>query len=107
MRTYVIDELTCDQCQNIIKQLQAMSLDSGVDGVFWLPIPEDLFNDIQREHNKQCGPYVMALEIDDESLHLELLVRAKGVLHCNCVSYARPELEQYMMRYVDSLLIQD
>ncbi len=107
MRSYVIDELTCDQCQSIIKQLEAMSLGSGVDGIYWLPIPEHFFNDIQKEHKNECAPYVMALEVDEGSLHLELLVRAKSVLHCNCVSYAQPELEQYMMRYVDSLLTQD
>ncbi len=107
MRSYLIDELTIDQCQNITKQLKAMSLDSGIDGIYWLPIPQKLFNDTQKEHEHKCGPYVMALEIDDEYLRLELLVRAKNVLHCNCVSYAHPELEQYMMRYVDSLLTQD
>ncbi len=84
-----------------------MNLQSGVEGVYWLPIPSELHSEIQKEHASKCGPYVMALEVDDESLCLELLVRAKSVLHCNCVSYAHAELEQYMMRYVDSLLSQD
>ncbi len=107
MRSYVIDDLTCDQCQNITKQLDAMNLGSGIEGIYWLPIPQTFYSDIQKEHMEKCGPYIMALEIDEACLRLELLVRAKSILHCNCVSYAQPELEQYIMRYVDSLLTQD
>ncbi len=106
MHSYLIDELTEDQTQNITKRLDAMGLGSGIEGVYWLPIPQNLHNTIQNEHVEKCGPYIMALEVADDCLCLELLVRAKNALHCNCVSYAQSELEQYMMRYVDSLLSQ-
>ncbi len=107
MHSYLIDELTEDQTQSIMKRLDAMNLQSGVEGVYWLPIAQEFYTEIQEEHADKCGPYVMALEIDDESLCLELLVRAKSILHCNCVGYAHAKLEQYMMRYVDGLLSQD
>ncbi len=107
MHSYLIDELTEDQTNSIIKRLDAMDLQSAVEGVYLLPIPKHLHNSIQNEHLDKCGPYVMALEIYEDCLRLELLVRAKSALHCNCVSYAQTELEQYMMRYVDSLLSQD
>ncbi len=107
MHSYVIDELTIDQTNNITKRLNSMNLQSGVEGVYWLPIPEKFHTDIQQEHASKCGPYVMALEVDEDCICLELLVRAKNILHCNCVNYAQSELEQHMMRYVDSLLSQD
>ncbi len=107
MRAYIIDELSQEQTQNISKQLDAMQLQSGIAGIYWLTIPKSLHSSIQLEHVSACGPYVMALEVEEDCIRLELLVRAKSILHCNCVNYAQPELEQYMMRYVDSLLIQD
>ncbi len=104
MRLYMIDELAEDIPTKLHKTLQDMELQSALPGVYWLPVPTHLYSALQQEHHKECGPYVMALEVEADSVRLELLVRGQGVLHCSCVGYATPELEQHMMRSVDELV---
>ena len=38
-------------------------------------------------------------------LPLELLVRARGRLRCDCVHYAGPELRAHMIAYLEQLLV--
>lgn len=103
MRLYCIDELTQQDVTSITARLNEMELGAGLPGLFWLPVPTALLQDVQREH-AECGPHCMALEVLDDSLRLELLVRARNKLRCECVAYASPELQRHMMDYVDSLL---
>ena len=81
-----------------------MNLKSGLEGIFWLPIPDDMLNQKQKEHKLQCGPYNMALEIGDEAVYLELLVRGLGRLRCECLGPPSPALREYMIDYLDSVL---
>lgn len=106
MRGYHITDLTAEDVGRITERLRAMGLDAGLEGLYWLPVPPSLFSAVQREHLADCGPYVMGLEVNDDSLSLEFLVRARGILRCACVHYAAPELEAHMMRYLDDLLSQ-
>ena len=46
----------------------------------------------------------MALECEETSLRLELLVRARGRIRCECVAYASPELQRHMMGYITDTL---
>ncbi len=76
-----------------------------VQGLYWLPVPAAMRTPLQEEHSKQCGPHVLALEVEGNAVILEFLVRAQNALHCNCVGYADASLRQHMMLYVDELLL--
>ena len=104
MRTYSIDQLDEKDIASITGRLTAMDLQAGLDGVFWLPIPPEMLSPVQREHESRCGPYCMALEVEPESVHLELLVRGMGRIRCECVSFAAPELRNHMILYLESML---
>lgn len=106
MRSYHIDDLSENDLTALKARLEAMNLHSGMDGMYWLPVGEQHLSAVQREHAAQCGPYVMALELTDDALCLELLVRARNKLRCECVHYASPEVQAYMMHYVDDTLRQ-
>ncbi len=106
MRSYTIDSLTPEDCKKLADYFTAKNLQGSLAGIFWLPVPENFLNAAQREHDKQCGPHVMALELEGDCVRLEFLVRAKNALHCSCVSYAAPELEQHMMRMLDDTCAQ-
>ncbi len=103
MRSYVIDSLEMDATKALAELLDSMDLQSSLGGIYWLPVPADFLTEIQKEHVQDCGPYVMALELDTSCVHLEFLVRAKNALHCTCVAYADTALQQHMMEYVNSL----
>ncbi len=104
MRSYVIDSLNEDQSQKICQHLSSMKMQGSIEGLFWLPIPASMYSPLQEEHKEQCGPYAMALVVDEYTLSLEFLVRAQSALHCHCVSYADATLRQHMMAYIDDLL---
>ena len=46
----------------------------------------------------------MALEVEEHSLRLELLVRARSRLRCDCVHYASPALVTHMIESLEQLL---
>lgn len=106
MRSYRIEDLTEKDVAALRTRLEALELHSGMDDMYWLPVGEQHLSAVQHEHAAQCGPYAMALELTEDALHLELLVRARNKLRCECVHYASPELEAHMMRYVDDTLRQ-
>ncbi len=106
MRSYHITDLTPEDVRRITERLRAMELEAGLEGLYWLPVPSALLSDVQQKHAPDCGPYVMGLEVEDDSLRLEFLVRARGMLRCECVHYASSKLETHMMRYLDDLLSQ-
>lgn len=104
MRWYGIDDLTADDTAKLAASLTEMELASGMDGLFWLPSPAELLSPIQQEHAESCGPHVMGLELEETALRLELLVRARGRMRCECVRYASPELRDHMIAWLENLL---
>ena len=104
MRYFLIDDLRAEETKRLCEHLDAMDLGAGLDGIYWLPIPAHMLSAVQKEHESQCGPYVMALECEETSLRLELLVRARGRIRCECVAYASPELQRPMMAYITDTL---
>lgn len=104
MRSYCIDDLTPADITAVRAQLDAMNLGAGMDGLYWLPVPQHMLTPTQAEHVESCGPFCMALETDEATLRLELLVRARGMLRCACIAYADPDLRAHMIAYLDALL---
>lgn len=106
MRTYLIEDLYPEDLAKIVQRLNALNLAGPLDGIFYLPLPEDLLGEEQRAHLGECGPFILALEAVDEpcSLKLELLVRAQGKLRCSCVTYATAPQREYAMDRLDALI---
>ena len=111
MRYYLIDDIYENQLRAIEKALDDAGLKAPLDGLYYLPIPAAMLNDEQRDHAEH-GPFIMALETslypesDQGWVKLELLVRARNILRCSCVSYASAELRTHMIDYVDSFIAQ-
>jgi hypothetical protein len=104
MRTYVIDDLSPETLATVSDSCTELGLSSSIEGVFWLPVADSNLTPLQQEHKGACGPFVMALTIEEDALILELLVRSRNTLHCDCICYASPALRTHMMQYVDGLV---
>ena len=108
MRIYAIEELYTADAKRIAKALTDRGLAGPLDGIFYLPVPPELYSDEQREHADECGPYIMALElverVEESDLRLELLVRARGKLRCSCIAYATPAQRTHMMDFLDRFI---
>ena len=104
MRTYTLDQLEEAEIAAINTRLLSMELQAGLEGVYWLPVPQNMLTPVQAEHNAQCGPYCLALEVEANSIHLELLVRGQGRIRCECLSFATQELRNHMIAYLEGML---
>jgi hypothetical protein len=104
MRIYTIDQLSSRDVALLQERLRFLDLQAGVEGVYWLPVPESLLTPIQQEHLETCGPYCLALETTDSALHLELLVRGMGRISCACLSFASEQLRDQMIAFVEDTL---
>lgn len=104
MRTYTIDQLEEADIAAINARLLNMELQAGLEGVYWLPVPRDMLTKIQAEHFDQCGPYCLALEVEANAVHMELLVRGMGRIRCECLSFASETLRNHMIDYLEGML---
>jgi len=103
MRIYMVNDLTPDQMTKLRAHLDRKDMASAMDGLYWLDMPENLLSDEQREHLQGCGPYSMGLELLDDCVQLELLVRARNKIRCSCVAYADAEQRTFAIDAVDTL----
>lgn len=111
MRCYVIEDLFEADVDKIKKALTEMELQGPLEGIYYLPLPEELLQQEQKDHLGECGPYFMSLEIvegpsemSECQLKLELLTRARNKIRCSCVSYATPDQRRHMIEYIDQFL---
>lgn len=110
MRSYLIEEFYPEQLDIVRKALDSRGLAGGLDGIYYLPVPEELLTEVQRAHAAECGPHILALEVvdgvDEGALKLELLVRARGKLRCECVAYATPAQREHVIAWLDDFIRQ-
>ena len=104
MRTYTIDQLEEADIAAINSRLLDMDLQAGLEGVYWLPVPQEMLTPAQKEHFEQCGPYCLALEVGQNAVHMELLVRGMGRISCGCLSFASQALRNHMIAYLEGML---
>lgn len=108
MRTYVIEDLYEDDYAKIVKALDEIKLNGPLEGIYYLPLPEELLEPEQQEHLGECGPYFMALEtvqgVAESQLRLELLVRGRSKIRCSCITYATPAQRKHMIEYLDRFI---
>jgi hypothetical protein len=104
MRSYYIDGFVSGELERLVERLETMELSAGMEGLYWLPVPCNLLTPLQKQHERDCGPYALGLEVLDGALRLELLVRARNRLRCDCVAYATPMLIGHMTGYLHGLL---
>lgn len=108
MRTYLIEDLVDEDFEKVIKALDELKFNGPLEGIYYLPLPETLLQQEQKDHLDECGPYFMALEtvkgVADNQIRLELLVRGRNKIRCSCVCYATPDQRKHMINYLDQFI---
>ena len=56
MRQFVVDELSKEEQDNLESYLKRTLKAGPMEGMFWLPVPDDLLAEAQQGH-EQCGPF--------------------------------------------------
>lgn len=106
MRQLVIDELSILERDNLDSYLKRTLAPGPISGIFWIKLPDDLLAEAQRGH-EQCGPFYLAVEIEEKRICFELLVRSKTNLHCTCIAYATPVQRQFVLDFIDKMLSEE
>ncbi len=103
MRSILIDELRPADIEKVRGHLKAACTASRLPDVYWLELPPDLLGEVQREH-AGCGPHRVALVLEEGSVRLELLVRARESLRCACTGYASQAQRRFCLGFMDRMI---
>ena len=103
MKQYVIDELNIDDFQKIKTYLDENFGESGVSGIYWVPLDKNIYNKKQANHTS-CQPYYFAINLKPNQIACELLIRTKNILHCNCISYANIKQRNWIIDMIEFLI---
>lgn len=108
MRSYTVEDIYNDNAAKIVEALDYHGWRGPIDDIYYIPVPEDMLEDEQKEHMDDCGPYFVALEVIDnvetKAFKMELLVRARNRMRCSCVKYASTELRNRMIDFMDDFI---
>ncbi|MFO8241392.1 MAG: hypothetical protein R6T90_10415 [Dissulfuribacterales bacterium] len=103
MRQYVVDELRPQEVKKIKAYLDTCCDISDIMGLYWLTIPGDILSPVQYEH-QDCQPHCAAIELGDKWVKIEMLVRSRRKIRCECVNYATTQQRKFLLSFVDRLL---
>ncbi len=102
MKCYVIDELRYQDYESLKAHLTAHLEPSGIDGIYWYRIDDDLLSDTQKKH-EACAPFYFALALEESQLSCELLVRTNNRIRCDCIGYATEKQRNWIIQVIDGM----
>jgi hypothetical protein len=103
MRQILLDEIPKKEMEPVRDYLRTQTWPSGLEEIFWLELPADLLGPVQWEH-RACGPHYLAIEVGKDFIKFEFLVRARNKFRCDCVRYANPAQENFLIRFAQTLI---
>lgn len=103
MRSVVWDEISAPDMARLRELLGEQLVSSGMEGVYWLELPERLLSPEQAAHTG-CRPHRVAVIIERGAVRMELLVRSSTSLRCNCTAYATAAQREYLLEFMDAAI---
>ena len=103
MKQYTIDEMRLEDYYKIRSYLEENHNDNCIEGIYRIFLDKDLLSAAQKRHEAECGPFYFAVELIEQSVSFEFLVRAKNRIRCGCIKYANKKQRAWLMDYVDSI----
>jgi hypothetical protein len=103
MRQYLLDEIRRADIPRIREYLHGHAQAAGLEGVWWVDLPEDLLSPQQFSHHG-CRPYRFAVELGDDFVRFELLIRSLQAMRCACIDYATRVQRDFILAFADRLV---
>ena len=103
MRKLVLDEISAQDMERIRDYLNSNAVPSEIEDLYWVELTGDLLDERQSVHHA-CQPYRFAVELTPDAVHLEMLIRSRTTLLCDCIRYASPVQVQFILRFADRLV---
>lgn len=102
MKQYRIDQLRLSDYEKIRSYMEDRFGHSAIDGIYWVPLEDDLLDEVQKAHG-ECQPFYFAMELDSEFVSVELLIRTRNRLRCDCIRYANEAQRNSIICFVDRI----
>lgn len=103
MKYYLIDEISVPDMEKLLVFLRDKGIASGLEGVFWIKVPEEYLDEIQSGH-MDCKPYVFAVEPGKGEIKAELFIRSSKGMKCSCSGYPDPGQSLFVIRLMDEMI---
>lgn len=103
MRQYILDEISPKDIPRIREYLGNHARSSGLADVWWVDFHEDLLSPQQFAH-RDCAPFRFAVELGDDFVRFEFLIRSEKTLRCSCIDYATRQQRDFIMAFADRLV---
>jgi hypothetical protein len=103
MRQYLLDEISRSDTHRIRDYLGEHAQASGLQDIWWVDLQDDLLGPDQFEH-KECQPFRFAIELGDDFLRFEFLIRSRNTMRCSCIDYATRQQRDFILAFADRLI---
>jgi len=103
MKQYVIDELRAADYLALKSYFDEHFKSATLEGIYWIPIEAELLTAVQREH-RECQPHYIAVDLNQDRMACELLVRTQTRIRCNCIGYATQTQFNWLIGLIDDIL---
>ena len=103
MRAYLIDEISPENLEKSRDFLKETAIQSSMESVFWVRVPEDLLSESQFEH-RDCRPHVFAIELGQDWIRLEFFVRSSKNMRCTCPGYCTRQQREFVINFAHSMI---
>ncbi len=97
MQNFTVDKLNREEVLRLEEVLREKARPSPLGGLFWIEIPEEILAPVQKKHQKSCGPHYFAVEIGEDFISFEFLVRNLQRIRCDCISEATPAQKVFLL----------
>ena len=101
MKQYVIDDIRPLEMARLKTWCAANLAPACFDNVFWLVLADAVLTPLQTAH-AACRPHYLSLTLEAERAEIDLAVRTKRTLHCECMGYVTPAQFAWLDAWVDA-----
>ena len=102
MKQYVIDELRLEDYQKLKAFMDEQYQSSQLDGIYWIPLDEANLTPVQVEHT-ECQPFYFAVDLEENLIACEFLIRTKNRMRCDCIGYANKKQRNWIISFIDNI----
>jgi hypothetical protein len=103
MRQYQLDEIARNDITRVRAYLNRHAAAARLDGIWWVDLPEDLLSPDQFSH-QNCRPFRFAVEVGDNFVRFEFLIRSLQTMRCSCIGYATRQQRDFILAFADRLV---
>ncbi len=103
MRQYLLDEIRRADIPRVRDYLQDHAQAARLEGIWWVDLPEDLLSPEQFSH-QDCRPFRFAVELGDDFVRFEFLIRSRQTMRCACIGYASRGQRDFILAFADRLV---